>query len=183
MRKSIIRLAIITAAILMIPVVAMQVSEGWNWSGFDFVFAGTLIFGTGLAYLLISKIWPSTEYRIATGLALLTGFLLIWINSAVGIIGPEDNPANLMYGVVIAIGFFGAITTRLKPEGLSRVLWTMTLAQLLVPVIAFFVWKPTLTEAPGMLGVFVLNTIFAILFAGSALLYRQSAGINVPKSA
>ena len=34
----------------------------------------------------------------------MAAFLLIWINLAVGIIGSEDNPANLMYGAVLLLG-------------------------------------------------------------------------------
>ncbi len=48
-------------------------------------------------------------YRFAVGVALAAAFLLVWMNLAVGLIGSEDNPANLMYFGVLAVGFIGAI--------------------------------------------------------------------------
>ena len=63
MKKNIIRLALVTASILMIPLVAMQFSSEVNWTLFDFVFAGGLIFGTGLAYQLITRKKAAIQYR------------------------------------------------------------------------------------------------------------------------
>jgi hypothetical protein len=42
-------------------------------------------------------------------------------------------------------------------------------------VIALAIAKPQVTmEPPGVLGVFVLNAFFAMLFVGSALLFRHA---------
>jgi hypothetical protein len=51
-------------------------------------------------------------YRAAVGVAIAAAFILVWMNLAVGIIGSEDNPANLMYGGVLAIGIIGAVIAR-----------------------------------------------------------------------
>ena len=58
------------------------------------------------------------------------------MNLAVGIIGTEDNPANLMYGGVLAVGIVGAIIARFQPHGMARALVATALAQALVAVIA-----------------------------------------------
>lgn len=174
MQKNIIRLAIITFCILLIPVIGMQVSSEWNWTAFDFVFAGVLIFGTGLAYLLISKRAGTTAYKGAVGLGLLTGFLLVWINGAVGIIG-DDGPANPLYLGVLVLGLICAIIARLEARGMMRTLFIMAAAQFLVPLIVLFVWPSELELPPGMLRAFVLNTIFVALWTGSGLLFRQAS--------
>src|SRR5690625_3892807 len=36
-------------------------------------------------------------YRLAVAVALFTAFCLVWANGAVGIIGAENNPINLLY--------------------------------------------------------------------------------------
>jgi hypothetical protein len=172
MNKNILRIALVTAFILLIPLVAMQFSNEVVWTLFDFIFAGTLLFGTGLAYELVAKKGGTTAYRAAVSMALTAGFFLIWINGAVGIIGNENNPANLLYFGVLAVGFLGAIIARLKPREMSYVLFATAAAQLLVPVIALLIWKPEFT--PDVVKVFVLNAGFATLWAGSALLFRQA---------
>ncbi len=87
MYKNILRIALITALLLLIPLAGNSFVEGWNWDLFDFVFAGILIFGTGLAYVLITNKSRSTAYRFTVGFTLAIAFLLIWIQAAVGIIG------------------------------------------------------------------------------------------------
>jgi hypothetical protein len=172
--------AAVIALILMIPLVlTLRGSgvdgEGWHWTLSDFVIMSGLMFGVGLAYELIARKWRTTAYRAAVGVALAAAFLLIWINGAVGIIGSEDNPANLLYGGVLAVGLIGALIARFQPYGMARTLFATALAQALVPVIALIIWQPSFAEAPGIVGVFVLNSFFAMLFVGSALLFQRAA--------
>jgi hypothetical protein len=185
--KTILRPALATAFILLLPFLAMQFhvrlpdpggsTDEVAWTLFDFVFAGILLFGTGLTYELIARKGGTLAYRVAVGLALAAAFLLVWINGAVGIIGSEDNPANLLYGGVLAIGFIGAIVAFFQPNGMARTLFATAIAQALVPVIAQIIWTPQVAsaESPGIVRVFVLNSFFVALWVGSALLFRQAA--------
>lgn len=175
---------LITATLMLIPLIAMQFTNEVDWSLFDFLVAGTLLFGTGITYELLASQVNATIYRIAVGVAVGTSLLLIWVNLAVGILGSENNPANLMYGGVIAIGFIGAIIARLHPKGMSSTLFAMAFVQMLVPVIALLILKPqsdsieaflSTWHDKGIFGVFGVNVFFAILFAGSALLFRHAA--------
>ena len=166
--------AFATASILMLPLVAMLFTNEVNWSLFDFIVMGILLFGTGLTYVLISKISDSMAYRTAVGVAVVAGFLLIWVNLAVGIIGSEDNPANQLYAGVLAVGIIGAGITRLRPPGMALTLFATALAQMLVPLIAMIIWRPSFEETPGIVGVFILNAFFAALFVVSALLFRNA---------
>ncbi len=169
--KNIIRLAIITGALLMVPLIAMQFSDGVVWTLSDFVFAGVLIFGVGLLYLLATRMTGNTVYRVAAGMALAATFLLIWINGAVGIIG--DSDINVLYVLVPLVGFIGAIVAFFKPLGMARAMFATAFAQFLVPVIAFVINTPDFS--PGVVGVFVLNTVFVALYAGSGLLFLRAA--------
>ena len=101
--------------------------------------------------------------------------ILVWMNLAVGLIGTEDNPANLMYGGVLVVGIFGAIIARFRPHGMARALFATALAQALVPVIALIIGKLQVTSAEVFLGVLILNGFFIALWVGSALLFRRAA--------
>jgi hypothetical protein len=152
---------------------------------FDFVFAGALLFGTGLAYELIARKGGTIAYRAAVGVACPTALVLIWINAAVGFIG--DGPVNLLYVAVPAVLILGAFMARFQPHGMALALFATALAQMLVPVIALVIWKaggqdlliepnsPHPPFAPGVVKVFALNAFFAALWIASGLLFRRAA--------
>ena len=171
-----LRPALATAFLLMIPLVAMRFTQEVNWTWFDFVVAGILLFGSGLTYELVSRQGTTLAYRAAVGLAVGAGLFLVWVNLAVGVIGDEGDPANLMYFGVLALGMLGAVLARLRPSGMAWVMFTMAAAQMLVGVIALIVFHETVrNEPPGMVGFFLLNGFFAALFAASALLFQSAA--------
>ncbi|GJQ61401.1 MAG: hypothetical protein SCALA702_04540 [Melioribacteraceae bacterium] len=163
-----------TALLLMIPFIAMQFDSGVNWSVFDFLVMGTLVSVTGFVYVFISGLSDDRLYQIATAIAFLTGFLLIWVNLAVGFIGSESNPVNLLYLGVLATGIAGAGMAKFKPAGMSLALFSTAFAQMLVPVFALLVSPAALNEPPGIAGIILLSGFFAGLFAISGLLYRKS---------
>ncbi len=163
-----------TALILMVPLVAMQFTDQVVWGPLDFAVMGALLFGTGLMYQLAARQVRNLAYRAAAGIALAAAFLLVWINLAVGIIGDEGNPANLMYLGVLTIGAIGALLARFRPRGLARAMFATALAQALVALIAL-IFELGALEPPGPLGVLALHGCFVALFAGSALLFRHAA--------
>jgi len=173
--KNIIRIALATAFLLSIPLVAMQFNDEMAWSLTDFIVAGGLLFGAGLTYELIARKAGNIAYRVAVGLAVVTALLLVWVNLAVGIIGSENNPANVMYLGVLAVGIIGAIIARLQPRGMARALFAMALAQILVPVIAMIIWRPQVTLR--VVEVFG-HLFFVALFVFSALLFRRASATN-----
>ena len=107
--------------------------DGWAWGVADFIVVWVLIAGVVLAYKLVASKAATRAYRVAAGVGLAAGLILIWINGAVGLIGSEDNPANLMYGGVLVVGVIGAVIARLEPLGMARALFATALAQFLVP--------------------------------------------------
>ena len=168
-----------TAAILLLlPLFAMQVTNEVAWDLADFVFAGVLIVGVGVAYELTVRMTGNTPYRAAVAVALAAAFILIWINLAVGIIGTEDNPANLMYGGVLVVGIIGAVIARFRPDGMARALFAAALAQAVVAAIALIAgMQSPVSPAIEILG---LNGFFAALWLGSAWLFRTAAREQAP---
>jgi hypothetical protein len=64
---------------------------------------------------------------------------------------------------------------------MARTLVVMAMAQMVVPVMALLLW-PT-DFAPGVVGVFALNGVFAALWLLSAWLFRQAAREHRPAGA
>jgi len=156
--------------LLMVPLVAMQFTAEVDWTLGDFVFAGILIFGTLGAFDLVTRVSSSTTYRLAAGLALLGGFLLLWINGAVGI---PDGPADVMYLGVIAGGIGGALLARLRPQGMASTLFAVALAMAVVGALALA--ADVVPEHNSAFKVIGITSFFMVLFVGSALLFRQAA--------
>ena len=112
----------------------------------------------------------NTAYRLAVGLALTAAFLIVWLNAAAGLIGIEDDdPANLLYAGVLAIGSMGAILARLRPRGLARAMFAAALAQALVGALAL-----ALPNTAGSVQIFLVHGAFVVLFGGAAFLFRYA---------
>ncbi len=85
--NSILRVALFTGVVLMIPLVAMQFNTGVDWDETDFIITGVLLTITGTAFeIAMSKLKSLKSRVIAGGLIFLTLFL-IWAELAVGIFG------------------------------------------------------------------------------------------------
>lgn len=106
----------------LLPVLATALSMQFNWDLADFVIWSGMLWNVGLAYAFLARKSTQTAYQWGAGLALTAAFLLVWVTLAVGLIGSEDNPANLMFAGVLGIGLLGAIIARFHPRGM---VWTM----------------------------------------------------------
>ena len=176
--KSLSRLALATAFLLAIPLVAMQFTSEVTWTLLDFVTAGVLLFGTGLIYIVVARRGGSRTYQAAVGVAVVAGLLLVWANLAVGLVGSENNPANLLYGGVLAVAVIGAILARFRPAGMSRTMFAAALTYVVVTAIALFVWKPAAATAEAsvsLANVLGANALFAALWAASGWLFGRAA--------
>ena len=111
-------------------------------------------------------------FRFANGLAVTAACLLIWLSLGVGIIGKDDDPANMMYFGVIAVGIIGAIISRFRPMGMARTLLAMALAQALVALIALIAGLGLPWSGPAE--IIMLNGIFIGMFIGSAWLFKRT---------
>lgn len=75
----------IVAILLLIPFIAMQLTNEVNWTGFDFLIMGTLLFITGLLLDFAIRKVATRKNRIIASIAIVGAFLLIWVELAVGI--------------------------------------------------------------------------------------------------
>jgi hypothetical protein len=143
----------------------MQFTAEVVWDEIDFIVFGAMLAIACGTYELAARGTGNGAYRAAVGIATAAAFILIWMNLAVGIIGTEENPLNLMYGGVLAVGIAGAAIARIQPNGMARAMIAVALAQIFVAAIAqvagHFTW--------------VLTAGFVALWLGSASLFRKSA--------
>ena len=165
LRKTLLRVALVALGLLMVPLVASQVVEGWNWSPGSFVFAYVMFFGTSLAYALIARKMGAWAYKAGVGVALVAGFVMGWANMVH--MSESDNPAYAVYFGVLAVGGVGAWLARFEAGGMARALFAM--AGVLTVVVAMEVMLAP--SAAWGLGRFV----FVALFAASGLLFRHAS--------
>ena len=160
--------------LLLLPLVAMQFTSEVAWDETDFIVMGAMLGLACGAYELTVRLSDSRVYRAGFGLAILSSFLLVWINLAVGIIGSDDNPANQMYLAVLGIVVVGSGAVRARAMGMMWVMVTAALAQTVIGCIAL----------AGNLGsegigwprdVIGCTAMFAMLWLGSAGLFRLAA--------
>lgn len=162
------------ALLLLAPAVAMQFSEEMAWTTFDFALLGGLLGGLCLGFELAVRRTVDPAYRLAAGLALAAMVLLVLINGAVGVIGSEDEAANLLFAGVVAVAMAGAVAARFRAAGMSRAMAAAALAQALVPVAAWALWPAArdLTWSPQVLG---LTGGFSAMWLVAAWLFRRAA--------
>lgn len=161
----------LVVTLLLLPFIAMKFTAEVHWTGFDFVVAAILLGGTALCIELGCRYSRNNAGRAGWTLVVLTLLLLVWINLAVGIIGSEDNPANLLYLVVLASVAIGAFLVRFQPQAMSYVLLLTACLQMAVELV--IQWAD-IGAAP------VLNSAFTLLWLLSAGLLRNSGTATSP---
>lgn len=85
--KRLIGIMLTASLLLLIPLLAMQLTDGTNWTVSDFVVAGVLLFGTGLLCELVMIKVKKPAHRIAICVALLAALALIGVELSVGVFG------------------------------------------------------------------------------------------------
>ena len=144
-----------------------------HWSIVDFVFATILLLLAGAVILFTVKSRRPMSYRIGALVAVLSILLMIMVCGAVGLIGDETHPANLLLLCIPASGLFGAAVFRFRPDGLYRTLVVMALAQVLISAVALSEgWGASSDVWPW--DVIIGNGAFAAAWLFSAAMFRAS---------
>ena len=82
-----IRILQIVGLLLLIPMIAMQLTDEVNWSFFDFIIMGIMLSITGLALGIIIKKVKYHKYRNIFIAIIIIIFLFIWAELGVGLFG------------------------------------------------------------------------------------------------
>jgi len=136
----------------------------------DFLVAGGLIAAFGGVFIMGLRASTSRSYRAGFALALLTGLAVLGPALAVGIVGDEGDPADLMYAAILFGGFVAACAVRFSPGGVRRSLYAVSAATGTASLAAISVAGDA--QAPGML---MFHALIAGGFAVSGYLCGQAA--------
>jgi hypothetical protein len=94
-RRSIVRVALATGLILLLPLVTTLTSDGEGWSVADFVFAAVLLGGTGLLLELAAKKPRSVALRAGAGAIAV---------AAIALGEADDAPGLVLFGLLLIVG-------------------------------------------------------------------------------
>jgi hypothetical protein len=166
--KTMLRVALGALAVLMVPLVASRAVQGWNWPPGAFVRVYVLFFLTGMLYAAIARKMGAWSYKAGVGVALAAGFALGWSNMVH--VADSENPANLVYYGVLAVGGVGAWLARLQARGLARTLFAMAATLALIAVMLPSGAPPYLAR-----NMAIGHVAFVALFTASGLLFRHAS--------
>ena len=156
------------ALLLLLPAIAMQLgAPGVMWTAADFLVMGVLLATLCGLYEIGARMSGNVLYRAGFGVAALTGFLTVWVNLAVGMLGDEGNPANWMFVGVLLLAVIGAMAAGGKPRGMVLAMLAAAGAQLLAVGVALWMGGFETREL-------TLTACFALPWLLAALLFRLS---------
>ena len=166
--KTMLYVALGSLGLLMVPLVASRVVDGWNWPPSGFVFVYVLFFAIGMAYALIARKMGAWSYKAGVGVALVAGFALGWSNMVQ--VADSGHPENLAYHGVLAVGLVGACLARLKPRGLALTLFAMAATLALIALILPSGASPDMARRMA-----IGHAVYVALFTASGLLFRHAS--------
>ncbi len=77
-------IALATAALLAIPLIAMRFTTEFNWDEIDFIVMAFMVLGTASLFVLAARA-AQRKHRVLIGALFIALFLYVWAELAVGI--------------------------------------------------------------------------------------------------
>ncbi|MFM8844415.1 MAG: hypothetical protein ACKOGN_00720 [Gammaproteobacteria bacterium] len=128
---------IAAGGLLLLPAVAMVLGDEVHWGPLDFTLLAALLAALCGAIDVASRYSLSRSYRAGVAVAAIGMFLMVFANIAVGIVGNEDNPLNLIFLLIPVLGIAGSVFTRFRATGMARSLEIMAVVQAGVLLLAW----------------------------------------------
>ncbi|MBJ6979405.1 MULTISPECIES: hypothetical protein [unclassified Luteimonas] len=166
------------AGLLLLPAVAMHLdAPGVHWTGSDFLVMGLLLAAVCGLYEFATRRRAGTAWRAGFALALAAAFLTVSVNLAVGMLGGEGDPLNLLFVAVLLVAAVGALRAKFRARGMARAMALTALAQLVAALAGLGVGLASADGDAGRLSLLreiVLVAAFALPWGASALLFRRA---------
>jgi hypothetical protein len=156
------------AALLLAPAIASRVSGEMMWDPADFILVAVILAAACGTWELAMAKTHNWTYAAAAVAAAGTSFLLFLVNGAVGILGSEDNPVNLLYFGVLTLALGGAVIVRFRPAGMARAMAATAGAQVVTGLLGVMLF-------PDLRGFLAGTAMFTPLWLTSAWLFAKAA--------
>lgn len=156
------------AALILAPAIATRFSDEMAWDSADFILVGIMLAAACGAWELAMRKTKNWAYAAASIAAAGAAFLLFLVNGAVGFIGSEDDPVNLLFFGVLTLALGGAIIVRFRPEGMARAMAVTAGAQVVAAALA-------VAKVPDVRGFLLGTAMFVPLWLLSSWLFARAA--------
>ena len=152
-------------ALLLTPLVMMQISREWHWSIGSFLLAGTMIGGVGLLYELAERASGSRAYRAGVAVALAASILTVWTTLV------RDDGNGLGFLLLVVTAAIGGFAAWFRPAGMARTMLGVAIMQALLGLAT--ATAPVTARVPnGPVRAIIYCGFFAAMWLISAALFR-----------
>ena len=155
-------------ALLLTPLIMMQVSEEWHWGIGSFVAAGIMIGGVGLLYEIAERASGSRAYRAGVAVALMASFLTVWTTIV------RDDGTGIGFFLLIMAAAVGGFSAWFRPAGMARTMLGVAIMQTLLGL-AIATAPSTASVPGGPFKILVFSGFFAAIWLISAAFFRAAA--------
>lgn len=155
-------------ALLLTPLVMMQISDEWHWTIGSFLLAGAVIGGVGLLYELAERANGSRAYRAGASVALVVSFLTVWTTIV------RDDGNGIGFFLLIMAAVVGGFSCWFRPAGMSRTMFGVAIMQGFLAT-AIATAPSTAKVSDGSLKALLFSCSFAVLWLISAAFFRAAA--------
>ena len=160
---------IAASIILLLLAVAMQFhAEGVHWTTSDFIVMGAILLVACGSFEALARSAPDFAYLAAAAAGIGTGFLMVWANLAVGIVGDGLNGANTLFFGVVLVAIVATLFARFRARAMVRAMLASAIALALVIGISVAAFGASALEAG-------LSLVFVAGWLVSAGLFQLSA--------
>jgi hypothetical protein len=156
------------AALMLAPAIAGRATDEMAWDSADFILFGIMLAAACGAWEIAMRRTGSRAFAAGAIVAVGAALLLFLVNGAVGFIGNEDNPANLLFFGVVTLALGGAIIVRFRAEGMARTMAVTAGAQVLAGGLA-------VAMVPDVRGFLLGTAMFVPLWLVSSWLFARAA--------
>lgn len=156
------------AALMLAPALATRLTDQMAWDPADFILVAIMLAAACGAWEFAMRKTENWAYAAGAIVAAGAALLLFLVIGAVGFIGNEDDPVNLLFFGVITLALGGAIIVRFRAGGMSRTMAVSAGAQIAAGALA-------VAMVPDIRGFLVGTAMFVPLWLLSSWLFAQAA--------